>query len=123
MLKIDLSSLRDAKWYDFETGEVVAEPASTGVFLKIKPYPFSRSKVRLSENDIVITGQEQCKAFKESLEEMANVVGMDGKPVPCTDEAKQKIYDFRLGGIANFVIKKIWTFYATKESEVKNSKG
>ena len=94
MLKIDTNLSYDARWYDFETGEVIDEPDAERPALK---------------------------AFKDALVDMANITGADDKPLPCTDEVKQKIFDFGLAGISQFVFQKIWNFYKAKGVEEKNS--
>jgi len=121
MLKLDTDLSYDGRWYDFETGEVVEGPGPENACLKIRPQPFSASSITIRDGAMVISGEDQCQRFKDALEEMAHVVGADGKPLPCTDEVKQKIYDFRLGGIADFVLNKIWEFHRAKEREEKNS--
>jgi hypothetical protein len=120
MLKLNMDLSYDAKWYDFETGEEIEKSVAGRPSLKIKPDPLSRSNMIVRDGGVVLTGEEQCRMFKESLVDMNAVVGADDKPLPCTDEIKQKIYDFRMGGIADFVMEKLWAFRARKETDEKN---
>ena len=121
-MRLDITKLSyDAKWYSMQTGEIVDSPGQDGVFIKIKPFPFSKSNVQVRDGAIVLSGDEQCRIFKECCEEWQGIVGADDKPLPCTNDVKQKIYDFRMGGISDFVIGKVWTFEQAKDDAEKNS--
>lgn len=93
----------DAEWYDFETGKK-ADPEGDAVFLKVRPYPFSKMDTTLKDGKVCLSGQDNADAFKYSLTDWRNILDADGKPLPCTDEVKQKIFDFRLQPeLVNFV--------------------
>lgn len=110
-MKLDLSQLSyDPQWFPFDDG----------VELHIRPYPFSRSNVVLRDNGFLISGKDQCEIFKHCLVAWKNVVGADNNPLPCTDEVKQKIFDFRMGGISDFVLQKNREFQDRKGGEEKN---
>ena len=121
MLKLNMDLSYDATWFDFETGEPINEPIPDKPSLKIKPYPFSKANIIVRDGGMILSGEDQCQTFKESLVAMNAIVGADDKPLPCTDEVKQKIYDFRMGGIPDFVIGKIREFRASKDAKEKNS--
>jgi len=121
-LKLDVTSLTyDPVWYDFETGLPAKEPSGDRAYLQIRPYPLSRSNTVFSEKGITLRGEDQCETFKYCLVGWKNVVDAAGKPLPCTDDVKQKVYDFNLAGIATFVGRVARVVEARKESEEKNS--
>jgi hypothetical protein len=112
MFKIDFTDLSyDARWYEF--GE-------SGARLKIRPYPLSQAVTVIQDGGLRISGAEQCRLFKHCLVAWEGVVGADEKPLPCTDEVKQKIYDFNLGGLAAFVLAKDREFRQAKDALEKN---
>jgi len=104
-MQIEFSkALYDPRWYDFETGAAVDEPAGAGAFLKIRPYPASASQsIYDPEKGVVYDGKELCKRFKFCLVDWRGVTGGDGKALACSDEIKQAVFDFNLGGIVPMV--------------------
>ena len=121
MLKLDTDLSYKAKWYNFETDEEIDEPDATAPCLKIKPQPFSNTDLMFRNKALVLSGADQCEKFKDALVDMCNIIGADDQPLPCTDAVKQKIYDFQLGGIADYVLAKLWSFHKKREAQEKNS--
>lgn len=121
-MRLNLSNLSyDAKWYDFETGlPLSGDPAPDKVYLKIRPRPLSRANVIFQGNSVILSGEDQCATFKYALVDWKNVHDADDKPLPCSPEVKQKIFDFGLGGIVPFVIRVVRDFEATMEISSKN---
>jgi hypothetical protein len=110
-MKLDVAGLSyDAKEYPFKDGAV----------LKIRPYPYSQGQVSFKAGALVIDGRAQCEMFKHCLVGWENVVGADGKPIPCTDEVKHKIYDFKMAGMTDFVLGVVYDFVREKENQEKN---
>lgn len=110
-MKLEIAALSyDARDYEFQDGAV----------LKIRPYPFSQGQVIYRDGALVIDGKIQCEMFKYCLVGWENVVGEDGKPIPCNDQVKQKIYDFKMAGIPDFVIRTVYDFISEKEHQEKN---
>ena len=121
-MKLDITKLSyDARWYNFETGNEVEEPGSEGVVLKIRPHPWSKGSVMLKDGALLFEGEERCRIFKECLVDWQGITGSDARPLPCTDDVKQKLFDFALGGISEFVMNQVIMFYVAKEQEEKNS--
>jgi hypothetical protein len=119
MFKIDFTDLSyDPKWYDFAdaSGGMVE-----GVRLRIRPYPLSMASFTVKDDGLVFSQAEQCRMFKHALVGWEGVVGADGQPLPCTDEVKQKIFDFELGDISGFVLARLREFKEAKEKIEKNS--
>jgi len=112
-LTIDFTDLSyDPKWYDL----------SEFVQLKIRPYPLSMASIQIKDGDFVFSQAEQCKIFKHALVGWAGVVGADGLQLPCSDEVKQKIFDFGLGGgLVAFVMEKVREFREALDKTEKNS--
>lgn len=110
-MKLKITDLSyESKWYAFEDAE-----------LEIRPYPFSQANVIVKDGAMVISGEEQCKIFKYCLTGWKRITDADGQPIPLTEEIKQKVYDFRLAGIADFVIAKTWEFRSQTGELAKNS--
>jgi len=110
-MKLDLARLSyDAKEYPFRDGAV----------LKIRPYPFSQGRTSFKAGALVIEGSVQCEMFKYCLVGWENVMGEDGKPIPCNDEVKHKIYDFKIAGMPEFVLGVVYEFFSEKENQEKN---
>lgn len=123
-LTLDFEDLTYApQWYDFDTGEVVADPADDDdrVLLKIRPQPSSKNDLTVKEQGVVLSGKEQCRTFKYCLMDWRNVNGSDGQSLTCNDKVKQKVFDFQMSGIPRFVAEKIRRFDQEKEEEEKNS--
>jgi hypothetical protein len=103
----------DGKWYRF----------SDDVELKIRPFPLRMGKVLLQDGALVFSQKEQCAVFEHSLEAWKGVVGSDGEVLPCTEEVKRKIFDFRLApDLVQFVVNKAREFLSAKETQEKNLK-
>ena len=117
MLKLDTDRSCEAQWYNMEADEAVTEPEGDAPFLLIAPEPLSEANTIIRDGCLVISGQDQCRTFKNSLKDMRNIVGSDDKPLPCTDAVKQKIFDFRLGGIAEYVISKVYEVRARQAAD------
>jgi len=110
-MKIDLSNLSyDGQWYEFQPG----------VELKIRPCPASMSNIVMRDGSMVISGEDQCRIFIYCLVDWKNVVDANDKPLPCSEEVKRKIFDFGLGGIAPFVLRKVRLLEEEKQAEEKN---
>ncbi len=110
-MRLDITSLTyEPQWHEFGDCELL-----------IRPYPASRANFEITGDTLVISGGNLCEVFKHCLVDWKNVVGSDGTPLPCTDEVKQKVYDFRLAGIAEFVLRKARQFADRKASAEKNS--
>lgn len=123
-LTLDFDDLTySAQWYEFETGEMVMDPADDDerVLLKIRPQLTSKTDVVVKEKGIVLRGKEQCRVFKHCLMDWRNVTGADGQALECDNKVKQKVFDYRMGGIPVFVMNKLRQFDAEKEEEEKNS--
>lgn len=120
MLQIDFTDLSyDPKWYDFK--DAAGEPVQ-GVRLRIRPYPLSMASFTFKDDGLVFSQAEQCRMFKHALVGWEGVVGADEKPLPCTDEVKQKIFDFGLSpDLVGFVMDKVREFKEAKEKIEKNS--
>jgi len=99
-----------AKWHDFEDGK-----------LKIRPYPFSKSNLVFRDGALVIEGKDTYDVFEYCLVDWENYVDNEDKPLKLTKEVKKKVFDFRLGGIADFVLKTCRAFDIAKEETEKNS--
>lgn len=120
-MKLDIGSLSyDPVWYDFGTGELASEHEEGHVYMRIKPVPLSESDVILKDGGLVFTGESRCAVFKKALVAWKNVTDPHGKELPCTDEVKQKIFDFQLGGISSFVLGKCDEFIRKKADDEKN---
>jgi len=121
-MKIDLGRLSyDPVWYDFDTGDPTSDQKPDGHYLQIKPVPFSEMEIILREGDMLISGRSLCKMFKGALTGMNGFTDANNNPIPCTDSVKQKLFDFKLGGISDFVVNKCWEFFGEKEDDEKNS--
>jgi len=121
-MKLDITNMSyDAKWYDMKTGKVVNQPGDEGVFIKIQPMPFSKSNVLIKQDAMLLAGEEQCRIFKESCQDWRGIVDANDQPLECSDDVKQKVFDFRMGGISDFVIGKVWEFDQAKAGQEKNS--
>jgi len=121
-MKLDITKLSyDAKWYDFETGKMVEEPEPGRNYLKIKPNPLSKGSVMLKDGALYFDGEERCRIFKECLVDWQGFTDADDKPLSLNDDVKQRIFDFAIGGISQFVMDKVLGFLRTKEKEEKNS--
>ena len=115
----------DSKWYDFETGEVVAgAPAkdAPGAFLKIRPYPNELTHVVIKDGGISVSGEEQKQIYDYCFEEFRgrDIVGADDQPLIFSADVKKKIYEFKLGGIPDFVLSKSRQFADKKAIAEKN---
>jgi len=121
-MKLDIGALSyDPVWYDFETGEPTSDKEEGKTYIQVKPAPFSEQQIILRDGDMVLDGKTLCATFKKACTAWKGINGANGEPLPCTDAVKQKVYDFQLGGISNFVIRKCWEFMETKETDEKNS--
>lgn len=110
MLVLELDELTtDKKPYEFEGGT-----------LYIRPYPAEKSNVILSKEGVVISGQQQRDIFMHCLVDWENVVDANDKPIKLTDKVKDKLFQFRLNGIVDFVITKSREFTQNKEDQEKN---
>jgi len=84
-MKLDFTNLSyDGKWYPFHKGK-----------LKIRHFPNSLMGTTIENGQQVVSGNEQCRAFKYSLEDMKDFTDANNKPLKCTEEVKQKIFDFQ----------------------------
>lgn len=109
-MKFDFSTLTlDGKWHDFGDARLL-----------IRPYPSSLETVQVGEAGIMMSGDKQCEVFKYCLVDWKNVVDAEGKDLPCTDEVKQKIFDFGLENMTGFVLQQRRNFEAAKEEQEKN---
>ena len=110
-MELDLTNLSyEPRWHKFGDCELL-----------IRPYPASMANFEMDGRKLVISGIETCEVFKYCLVDWKNVVDPEGKPLPCTDEVKQKVYDFRLAAMADFVLARSRQFAELKERAEKNS--
>jgi len=111
-MKLDFTDLSyDPKWHDFGDAR-----------LEIRPYPSSLGNLLIRDKAVVISGKDRCEVFKYCLTGWERVIGADGKPLPCTNEVKQKLFDFNLNPeLIMFVMEKSRQFEEAKEEEEKNS--
>lgn len=121
-MQIDFSEITyDAVWYDFDTGEKIDAPAEKGVFLKIRQHPASMADTTFMPNgSMILSGRDQFEKFNYCLEDWKGIVDKSGKELPCSADVKRKVFDFKLGGIADFVMLKILRFEKAKEDSEKN---
>ena len=109
-MKVELSGLSyEAKWFDFDDCK-----------LKIRPYPASMMNLVVRDGSMVLAGKDSIEIFKHCLTEWKDVVGDDGKPLVLSDEVKTTLYDFKVSGIADFVINKNAEISRQKEASEKN---
>ncbi len=110
---------------DIKTVSYEAQKYKFGdAMLGIKPFPLSKSDAGVKDGVLILTGENNFRIFNESLESW-DVMGADGKPLPCTAEVKKKIFDFALGKVndekmSDFVIGKALNRAHKEEAEVKN---
>ena len=110
-MKIGINEITyDAVWYDFEDGSR----------LKIRVYPFSKASIAYKDGSMIFSGNDQCDMFKYCLVGWEGIEDQNGKALACTDEVKQKIFDFRLNGIPDFVAEKGRQVGSEKEEQEKN---
>lgn len=112
-MKLEFSDLSyDSKWHDFKDG----------ARLKIRPYPASKTNLRVNADGMQLSGEEQFDVFSYCLEEVENLeITVNGKPHSFDEKLKRLIFDFRIGGIPEFVMEKGRQFEAVKEEQEKNS--
>ena len=115
-MKLTIGKYGEGKWFDFGDGK-----------LKIRPYPASMSNVQANiDGFVVISGEDQLKAFKFCLQEWKNFTDeKTGKDVELTDKVKDYIYNYPDlehdgTGISIFVLQKGKIAAETLEQEEKN---
>jgi len=113
MFKLDFGECTyESKWIDYEVGGEMQE----GVQLKIRMYPNSQDEIHYNPDGIIIAGSGQCKKFKYCLEDWRGVVDAKDKELPCTNDAKQKLFDF------DFLAPGLVAFVFSKDAEMKREK-
>lgn len=109
-MELDFTNLSyDGKWYKLGDCE-----------LKIRFFPSSLTNVIMRDGNQIISGPDQREAFVYCLQDWRNVVDANGKALPCTDKIKEKVFDFRLAGIKDFVLIQSMDAQAEKEKQEKN---
>ena len=64
--------------------------------LEIRPYPESMDDIIVkTTSGLIMSSRNRQKKFVYCLTGWKGIVGADGKPVPCTDDVKKKIFDFQ----------------------------
>jgi len=115
----------DDKWYDLFTGDVVPEPVvdAEGAFILISPYPSELASVVVKDGGILITGSQQKEIYDHCFKEFRgkSIIDADGKQLKFSKEVKEKIFEFKLGDIPNFVITKSWQYSDKKGASEGNS--
>lgn len=118
-MKIAMKELSyEPRWFSFP--DRAAAVTQEGPALEIRPYPFSQSNVLLRDGGFVITGEEQFKIFKHCLNSWRGFVGDDDQPLKLTEDVKKVLFDFRVQGIADFVLARNREFQDQKATEEKN---
>jgi hypothetical protein len=122
-MKLSLTNLSyDARWYDFETRKAAPEDfIPDRVYLKIRPRPLSKADIIIRNGAIVLSGEDNCASFKYSLVNWKNVTDHEGGLLKCTDDIKQAVFDFGLGGIPAVVMDIAREFEFRTGAEEKNS--
>jgi hypothetical protein len=109
-MKIDIAEINyKPVWFDHDDCR-----------LKIRPYPLGQSNFFLEEGNVVFPHKERYKMFEYSLMEWEGVKDSEGKDLPLTKKIKRKIFDYRLGGISDFVLVTNMDFLSKKEKSEKN---
>jgi len=125
-LTIDWTDLSmEPKWYDFFTGEVVPEPAKDafGAYLLIAPYPAEMAGVVIRQDGTMeFTGSQQKKIFDHCFKDFRGnkIVDANGQKLVFSEDIKDKIFDYNLGNIKNFVIIKSREYEDKKGASLKN---
>lgn len=120
-LTIDWADLSlDPKWYDFKSGEIATNPGNEGVFLNIRPLPPEKSNLIVKERGLMVTGEQQKEMFMYCLTGWQGVIDANGKDLDCNEAVKEKVFDFKLGGIPDFVVLKSRDFADRKKESEKN---
>ena len=109
-MQLDFSDISyEPRVYDFEEGSR----------LKIQPYPLSLANTVIENEQVVLTGKGQFSEFNYSLVDWEGVTDINGNPIPCSEEIKKKIYDFRL---SNPLFQKLVAFVLQKNAKVEQIK-
>jgi len=99
------------EWFEFRDG----------IRVKVRIYPASLANQVFEKGRMVVSGEELCRIFVHCATEWEGITDAAGSPLPCTDEVKQKIYDFDLGeGLVGFVLQKAKTLRDALEADKKN---
>jgi len=122
-LKIDWSDLSmDAKWYDFENGDVVeGEPKGDGTYFKIRPYPTELAGAIIKDGGFLMSGEQRKKIHDHCLVSWKGLVDANNKDIPFSEDTKEKIFKYSLGGISAFVFNRSTAFGDKKKAQEKNS--
>ena len=114
-MKLDFTGLSmDAKWHPYKYEDMECE-------LEIEPYPRDLRNFGMTpDGNLLISGKEQKKIFMRSLKNARNLTGADDKDIKLTEEIKEKIFDYQMLGIPNFVITESTGFNLQKEEAEKN---
>lgn len=85
-MQVDFSGISyDSQWFDYE-GEKDA--------FKIRPYPQSMEKVTVKgPSSFELNERNVCDKFVYCCEDW-KLKDRTGKPIPCTNKNKEKLYDF-----------------------------
>ena len=109
-MKIFMSkSSYGAEWYDYE-----------GCRLKIKPYPMGRVDFANKDGATIFSSEERFKMFDYSLVAWEGVVDEDGAALLLTKQVKKQVFEYRLGGISDFVLETSTQVRTKIEEQEKN---
>ena len=114
-MKLDFIGLTmDAQWHTYKYEDMECE-------LEIEPYPRELRNFGMTpDGNLLISGKEQKKIFMHSLKNARNLTDAAGKEISLTEDIKEKIFDFQMLGIPNFVITESAGFNFQKEGSEKN---
>lgn len=96
IMKLNLTNYGESNWYPYDPDD-----KDNDVELQIREYPAQRRKVGIQdEGTLILSGSSQLDEFTYCLQSWKNVVDENDKPIKCSHEVKQQIFNY---GIDNFV--------------------
>lgn len=98
-----------AEWYDYENCR-----------LKIKPYPMGKLDFLNKDGATVFSSEERFKMFDYSLVAWEGVVDDDGQELLLSKKVKKQVFEYRLGGISDFVLETSTEVRTQIEEQEKN---
>ena len=99
-MKLDFTKVSyDGKWYEYPSAEEVEAPNDDGVFIKVRPWPMSKSTITVSMRGVDMDGAERLKQFKFCFRGQRGIVGGDDQPLPekWDDKMKTAAFDHNMG--------------------------
>lgn len=117
MKQFDFSKISyESKWFDYENEEGIKQKDQQ---LEIRPYPHSLETLLIEDmNTLVVSEKNTCKKFIYCLTNWKGFVDAKGKPLPCTEEIKKKLYDFQVHLDTTYLIR----YVIDKADELRNKK-